>query len=221
MAVAIALNAFFEGPLRTAAEFARAVGRGRRSAIGVHGALEGGLLVEAGKHADDEISPLVSRVELPEAWRFVLLTPIGEQGLSGAAEQDAFERLPPVPLETTAALSRELLLELLPAAVAGDFEHFGDSLYRFGRVAGACFAAQQGGVFAGPRSLRLIDRLRAWGVRGAGQTSWGPTLFALTSSTTEAQRLVGRLGEEESAAEVEWTIAAPNQDGTRCSVITV
>ncbi|HUY35081.1 MAG TPA: hypothetical protein VMV69_20195 [Pirellulales bacterium] len=213
MAVAIALNTFFEGSLRTAAEFARAVGRGRRSAIGVHGALEGGLLVEAGKHACDEISPLVSRVELPATWRFVLLTPKGEQGLSGVAEEGAFDRLPPVPPATSADLSRTLLLELLPAAVEGDFERFADSLYRFGRVAGECFAAQQGGAFAGPRSMRLVERLRASGVRGVGQTSWGPTLFALTNSMTEAERLVGALRHDESAAEVEWTIAAPNACG--------
>jgi len=215
MAVAIGLNAFFEGPLRTAAEFASAVGRGRRSAIGVYGALEGGLLVEAGKLALDKISPLVSRVELPSAWRFVLLTFIGEQGLSGASEEGAFDRLPPVPPAITAELTRMLLVELLPAAVDGDFERFGDSLYRFGHVAGECFAAQQGGVFAGPRSLRLVEQLRALGVRGVGQTSWGPTLFALTSSLTEAERLVGSLHHENCAAEIEWTIAAPNSCGMR------
>jgi beta-ribofuranosylaminobenzene 5'-phosphate synthase len=214
MAVAIALNEFFEGPLRTAVEFARVVGRGRRSAIGVHGALAGGLLVEAGKYAD-EISPLISRVELPSAWRFVLLTPKGEQGLSGAAEEGAFDRLPAVPLATSADLSRTLLLELLPAAVEGDFERFSDSVYHFGRVAGECFAAQQGGAFAGPRLFRLIERLRASGIRGVGQTSWGPTLFALTSSMAEAECLVGRLRDDESAFEVEWTIAAPSVCGTR------
>jgi len=220
MAVAIGLNAFFEGPLRTATEFASAVGRGRRSAIGVHGALEGGLLVEAGKHTHEEISPLVSRVELPSAWRFVLLTFHGEQGLSGAAEEGAFDRLPPVPRATTAELARTLLVELLPAAVDGDFERFGDSLYRFGRVAGECFAAQQGGAFAGPRSSRLVERLRASGVRGVGQTSWGPTLFALTSSLTEAERLIDSLRHEDFSAGIEWMIAAPNACGTRTTLST-
>src|SRR6185437_10481972 len=57
MAVAIGLNAFFGGPWRTAEEFAHASGRGRRSAIGLHGAMAGGFLIEAGKFVDDAISP--------------------------------------------------------------------------------------------------------------------------------------------------------------------
>jgi beta-RFAP synthase len=218
MAVAIGLNAFFNGPGRTAADFARALGRGRRSAIGVYGALAGGLLVEAGKLADDELSPLVSRIELPPQWRFVLLIPREQQGLSGLDEHRAFDRLPPVPAETTAELSRLLVLELLPATIEHDFDRFGDSLHRFGRMAGECFAAQQGGAFAGPHSLELIERLRDLGARGVGQTSWGPTVFALTRDAAEAEQLIARMNPSASAIDIECAIAAPSPIGMRTIV---
>ena len=45
----------------------------------------------------------------------------------------------------TAALCREVLVDLLPAAAEGDFDAFGESLYRYGHEAGLLFAAAAGG----------------------------------------------------------------------------
>ncbi len=59
----------------SSAELAVRVGRGERSAIGVHGFDLGGLIVEGGKQPGEDISPVVAHVELPHAWRVVLLTP--------------------------------------------------------------------------------------------------------------------------------------------------
>ena len=193
LAVAMGLNAFFHGPWRTAQEFARAAGRGRRSAVGLYGAMSGGLLMEAGKFADDEISPLVSRIELPAKWRFVLCWPRGEAGLSGEAELQAFQRLPATQLAATEALCREALLELAPAAIEGDFQRFGESLFRYGRLAGECFAAEQGGPYANERISQLVADLRREGASGVGQSSWGPLAFALTPDEVQAQALVSRL----------------------------
>lgn len=217
MALALGLNAWFEGPWRTAAELAASVGRGRRSAVGVYGALLGALLIEGGKLADEELSPLVARIELPDAWRFVLFLPGGKQGLSGTAEERAFDALPPIEEEVTAALCRIALLELAPAAAGGDFERFGESLYQFGRLAGQCFAAQQGGPYADRRIESLVARLRAWGVRGVGQTSWGPTVFALVSGEAKARHLVDAWtnGHTADGGAPELLIAAPANRGAQ------
>lgn len=212
MALALGLARFFGAPEQSAAELAQAAGRGKRSAIGAHGALRGGLLVESGKLAPDELAPLICRIELPEAWRFVLIIPAGEAGLSGEAEQHAFDRLPPVPRQTTAELCRELVAELLPSAAVGDFDRFGESLYRYGRLAGGCFAARQGGVYARPAVERLVDRCRQLGVRGVGQSSWGPTVYALCPAQSAAEALVEQLrASAESAPAI--VIAAPSNQG--------
>jgi beta-RFAP synthase len=221
MAVAAGLAAFFDRPVLDAAALARRVGRGRRSAIGLHGFFEGGLLFEGGKTPSEEVAPLVARVELPEAWRFVLVRPRGQRGLSGAAERKAFARLPPVPAERTAALRREAAEVLLPAAAAGRFEEFSESLYRFGYEAGLSFSARQGGAFAGPRLTALVQAIRELGVRGVGQSSWGPTLFVLLPSADAAAEFLLRLRQPSWAADLELTITAPANRGATIVICRV
>ena len=218
MAVAAGLAAFFDRPAPDAAVLARRVGRGQRSAIGLYGFFEGGLLFEGGKTPSEEVSPLVARVALPEAWRFVLVRPRGQRGLSDVAERKAFARLPPVPPERTAAL-RQLAAEvLLPAAAAGRFDEFSESLYRFGYEAGLSFAAWQGGAFAGPRLTALVQAIRDLGVRGVGQSSWGPTLLALLPSADEAAEFLLRLRQSSWAADLELTVTAPANRGASIAV---
>ena len=218
MAVAAGLNAFLDRPALDAAALARRVGRGQRSAIGLYGFVEGGLLWEDGKMPSEEVSPLVARVELPEAWRFVLVRPRGVRGLWGVAEQKAFAGLPPVPEERTRALRREAAEVLLPAAAAGRFEEFSESLYRFGYEAGLSFSARQGGAFAGPRLTALVQAIRDLGVHGVGQSSWGPTLFALLPSADEAAEFLLRLRQPSWAADLELTVTVPANRGASIAV---
>lgn len=178
--------------------WATALGRGGRSAVGTHGFERGGLIVEAGKLAGDEISPLVTRIALPGAWRFLLMLPSDDQGhsgqgLSGQAERSAFDSLPSVSPEVTARLCREALLNLIPAARAGRFDKLSESLFRFGHAAGMCFAHAQGGPFASPLLERRVEAIRAMGVEGVGQSSWGPTLFALLGDEHAARALAEEL----------------------------
>ncbi|MDB5385989.1 MAG: hypothetical protein JWM11_1635, partial [Planctomycetaceae bacterium] len=158
---------------------ARLAGRGLRSALGIHGFHNGGLLVEAGKRSSDQISPVVARVDFPADWRIVLISPPNERGLSGTAEIAAFASLQPMSDAVSAALCRTVLLELLPAVHEADFDACSEALFQFGWLIGEYFAPAQGGVFASPRMATLVDWLRQRGIAGVGQSSWGPLLFAL------------------------------------------
>ncbi len=213
LSVAVGLSVLVQRPEKDPAMLARYAGRGQRSAVGTYGFARGGLIVEAGKLAADELSPLVSRVELPAPWRFVLLTPPSGAGLSGSDEQQAFRALPPVPRETTDALCRETLLHLVPAAREGRFEEFSASLYRYGHLAGSCFASVQGGPYASPRLQQLVDLLRSEGIEGVGQSSWGPTLFALLPDQDQAETLAADLRTREATRDLQLTIAAPQNRG--------
>ncbi len=207
---------------RPAVELARLAGRGRRSAIGTHGFDLGGLLVEAGKRMPDEISPLLARLELPAEWRFLLILPKRETGVAGSDEQQAFERLPAIPLETTDRLLREAMMWLLPAAASADFSEFSASLYRFGHLAGSCFASQQGGPYAGKRTAAVVARLRQMGIEGVGQTSWGPTVFALLPSEDEARRRLPEVRSHLAGAceteAYEYLITAPANHGAKIEI---
>lgn len=157
------------------------VGRGLRSALGVHGFERGGLVVDAGKHGSAGVAPLVAHVPFPAHWRVVLACPSSATGLHGAAEQKAFARLTEVPsaLAGTEALCRLVLLSLLPAAVEGDLDTFGAALFDFNVRVGEAFAVVQGGIYASSGIEEMVQFVRGQGVRGTGQSSWGPTVFAV------------------------------------------
>lgn len=201
------------------AELAELAGRGLRSAVGTYGFFDGGLIVEAGKQPGEKVSPLITQVKLSPEWRFVLLMSTGKDssaaGLSGECEREAFARLPAVPSDVTDALSREALLHLVPAARTADFERFSAALYRYGLLAGECFAECQGGPFASPKLQQLVETVRRLGVVGVGQSSWGPTLFALVDSQGAATRLIVRLSTEPAAENIEFFITAPAASGAK------
>ena len=219
LALAAGLNAFLGHASKSSTELARAVHRGERSAIGTHGFGRGGLLVEAGKLAANEISPLVSRVDMSPDWRWVLICPESEIGLSGEAERRAFEKLPPVPVETTDRLCRLALLELVPAAITADFTRFSEALYEFGHDAGLCFASQQAGPFASPRVAEIVARVRSLGVLGVAQTSWGPTIAALMPDESAAAALVERLQAASNVGSLDLHVAKPNNHGACVQVV--
>ena len=218
LSVAAGLNSFLGREPLEPVVLARMVSRGERSAIGTYGFDRGGLLVESGKHEGDLLSPLVARLELPSKWRFLLICLRGESGLSGNAEHAAFRELPPVPSAVTATLCREILLSLLPAAAEGHFEEFSASLYRYGHMAGLSFAPNQGGPFASERIAHLISTIRELEVHGVGQSSWGPTVFALLPDDAAAERLEHALRENEQFAEANYFTAKPASQGARIEV---
>jgi beta-RFAP synthase len=174
--------------------------RGARSALGVHGFARGGFLVDGGKRSEDALGTLAARHDVPHPWRFVLVTPPDAEGLSGSAEAETFHRLAPMPAETTNRLCRLVLLDILPAIAEGDLDRFGDSLYEYGAAVGDYFAEVQGGRYAHPRMRSLVDWLRAAGIRGVGQTSWGPTIFAVCRDAMQADEL-----RREMAASGAWS----------------
>jgi beta-RFAP synthase len=187
------------------AALARRVGRGARSALGAHGFAHGGLLVESGKRSADRLAPLVARLPFPEAWRVVLVLPGegGAAGLHGGREAEAFARLADLPAAAgqTDALCRLVLLGLLPALAERDAAAFGEALYEFNVRAGEAFAPVQGGVYADPRAAEVVAFVRREGVPGVGQSSWGPTLFAVTADAERAAHLAVRLRDRFALAE--------------------
>ena len=218
LSVGAGLSKFFQQPQLSPAELALSVGRGYRSAVGTYGFATGGLIVERGKLPNEPIAPLEVRLESPAHWRFVLLQPPASCGLSGQVEQDAFGSLPPVPVEVTAELVAEVRQRMLPAAAAGDFAAFSESVYRYGRLAGLCFASVQGGPYNGPRLSALVDLVRALGVRGVGQSSWGPTLFAILPDESQARDFVARMTAHPACEDLQFAITAPNNCGAKLAV---
>lgn len=213
LAVVAGLRMLAGLPPLEALELGEASGRAKRSSVGLHGFLHGGLIVEAGKLPEEKVAPLLAQAALPEPWRFVLICPRHKEGLSGESERAAFAALPPVPQAITEELRRIALERLVPAAKYGDFATFGEGIYRFGLAAGQCFKSHQAGVYATEQLARLVERVRDAGVRGVGQSSWGPTLFTLHQSPEHAQRFVDDRSLWPDSYLYDFTVARPSPSG--------
>jgi beta-RFAP synthase len=173
-----------------ALDLARAVARGKRSAIGTWAFSLGGFIVEGGRRiGSDDIAPLLGRFAIPERWHCVVAVPHGPRGLSGEAEAQAFDRLPPPPEREVERVSHLVLMQLLPALVEDDLPSFGQALSSVQQITGSWFAQQQGGVFAPGPSGELVRKMSGWGAAGVGQSSWGPAVYGLVGSQQEAHQL--------------------------------
>lgn len=184
------------------------VGRGKRSGIGVHGFALGGFLVDGGKRNTDlsphtpsqpapPLSPLAMRHDFPEDWRIVLIRPRSLEGIAGQREVNAFGTMPDIPDALTDKMCRLILLHLVPSMLERDIDSFGEALFELQQRAGESFAAAQGGIYADPLLEQIVSHIRTTEfadghangarIRGVGQSSWGPTLYAVTPDQASAE----------------------------------
>ena len=168
------------------------LGRGGRSGVGVATFESGGFVADAGHPSERfttdppaagswSVPQPIARHDLPDSWRFVLVTPDASAGTSGRPEDQTMrsvvERADPGIADDIAHL---LVDRLLPAVAGGDLAAFGSAVSRMGRLNGAWYADEQGGVYRPPAGA-LIEHMRdSRAIVGAGQSSWGPTVYGLT-----------------------------------------
>jgi beta-RFAP synthase len=193
LAVARALAEMY-GLRSDAPALARAVGRGRRSAIGTWIFDGGGFVLEGGRRqGGDGIAPLLVRLLLPQTWHCVVVVPRGVSGISGVDEETAVSRLPPVPETDVQRVAHLVLMALLPSVVDADLATFGAALTEIQAITGRWFARVQGGTYAAGPSAELVRRLSAWGAVGVGQSSWGPTVYGVVDGEDVGRQLAQRV----------------------------
>lgn len=176
-----------------ATRIAALTGRGTRSGIGIGAFEQGGLLVDGGRGADTVVPPLLTRLPFPEDWRVLLIFDPQRAGFSGDHERSAFAELPEFPAERAARLCRLVLMQLLPALAERDAHGFGSALGELQAAIGEHFAPAQGGRYSSPAVAAALDGLRQQGLTGIGQSSWGPTGFALCADRVRGERLLREL----------------------------
>lgn len=209
-------------PVPDAETLAELTGRGRRSAIGVHGFCTGGFLIDDGVCDEpltlapvQTLAPVAQRLDFPSDWRLVLVLPTDAAGISGDAESKLFDELLDR-LEPAAVEERRRLASCMAETLrVGDFAGFSAALYEFNRRAGEAFASIQGGPYAGRCIADAVEWFRGMGAAGTGQSSWGPVVFALARDAEEAQFLLHRLRRQFALpVEKAWVAAAANAGAT-------
>ena len=173
-------------------EIASVLGRGARSGLGLGLFEQGGFVVDGGSAGGYGPPPIITRLPFPAGWRLMLVFDRTREGVHGEAEREAFATLPRFPEADAAELCRLVLMQVLPGLVEGDLEAVGPALTRIQARVGDHFASAQGGRFASPGVTRVLDWLRSCGIEGFGQSSWGPTGFALCPDEETAMRLMAK-----------------------------
>jgi len=187
-------------------EIALAMGRGVHSGIGINAFRQGGFVLDGGHRigkmddtlnaltfVESTIPPLLFHRPVPENWFFVVAIPETDAGLSGEKELAAFRALPKMPPSHVEKVCRLLLMKMLPALVENDIFIFGQALTEVQRLVGESFAGIQGGQFANPLSEQIIGFLLERGAAGAGQSSWGPTVYGLVDGAEAACHLTSEV----------------------------
>ena len=179
----------------TTPALAQWLGRGARSGIGIAGFEHGGLLVDGGpggEGAQLTSAPLLARLPLPEAWRVLVVQDKAQRGLSGADEREAIASLAPLPQSLAADICHQVLMRVLPGAAGAEFAPFAAGINHIQRRLGAHFAPAQGGsAYTSAAVGRLLEAIGAAGHGAAiGQSSWGPTGFAILPSQAQAEAVL-------------------------------
>ena len=183
--------------------------RGARSGVGAALFERGGLVVDAGRGATDNVPPVIAHLDFPKDWRIVLALDPNRKGVHGEAERRAFAELPIFPAASAADICRITLMQILPGAAEG--------VARVQELVGDHFApAQGGGRFASQAVGRAAARLQSLGARGVGQSSWGPTGFAFVADPDEAEHIAARVRQDRQAG-VEIVVCRARDHGAAVS----
>ncbi|WP_048811654.1 beta-ribofuranosylaminobenzene 5'-phosphate synthase family protein [Methylobacillus flagellatus] len=194
LAVGVALNQLFNLGL-TIRDIALLTERGARSGIGIGTFATGGVVIDGGRGEHTVVPPVIARAEFPGNWRIILIFDHTQTGVHGDAEIDAFRSLPKFPSHTAATLCRHVLMQALPALAEHDLTTFGAAIRALQEHTGDHFAPAQGGRYASPRVTEVLEWLEAAGVACFGQSSWGPTGFAVFPDESEARAVASHLQE--------------------------
>lgn len=170
----------------SADEIAVVMERGARSGIGAGAFSRGGFLVDGGRGEQTDLPPITSHMNFPEAWRFVLVFDDALQGVHGPREKQAFQNLAPMTEAISGRISRLILMQVLPAIAETDCGRFGAAISEIQQLVGDHFATAQGGRYCSPAVAEVLPWLQDRGAVGIGQSSWGPTGFALYANETQA-----------------------------------
>ncbi|MBC6444890.1 MAG: hypothetical protein GDA50_05565 [Alphaproteobacteria bacterium GM202ARS2] len=160
--------------------------RARRSGIGTYTFMYGGFIIDGGKTTDGGGTPsLLARLTFPSDWRVLLVMDRDKMGCHGSAESRAFAELD---AGVPSFDGIELAQRVRDAVEQGQFEAFAQGIGQLQDFMGRSFAHAQGGKpYVSADVAAALHRLQEAGVRGCGQSSWGPTGFAFFKSAGEAK----------------------------------
>ncbi|MCD1293846.1 beta-ribofuranosylaminobenzene 5'-phosphate synthase [Methanocella sp. CWC-04] len=180
----------------SARDIAFLIGRGGTSGIGIGAFETGGFILDGGHRMNSKKAflpssfskgvppaPILLRYEFPD-WDIVLTIPPAK-GAYDVYEKDMFAKLCPIPLNEVEKISHIILMQMLPAIVEKDMDNFGKAVNSIQEIG---FKKRELDLQKGAREL--IDVIRSAGAAGAGMSSFGPAIYAVTDSPGKIESAV-------------------------------
>ena len=186
LAIASAISHLYEIPKNHPSYLASILHRGTRSGIGIGTFVYGGFVVDGGRGEKTEIPPIIARLPFPEHWRIILIFDDEVVGINGVKERRAFNRLPKMEKGVSELLCRLTMMQALPAISEQDCTQFGNAITEIQNIIGDYFSSAQGGRYTSPFLSTILDTMNNEGATAMGQSSWGPTGFAIFPNETIA-----------------------------------
>ena len=183
LAIGAGLNQLFHLNL-SSMDIAKQAKRGKRSGIGIAAFEQGGVLVDSGK-TNNELPHIALRHRFSDDWRVLLVSDSTSTGVHGEAELQAFQLLKPA----QSSLRDMVFNHMMPALQRRDLLTFGACMQDLQAYNGAYFAPVQGGHYASKAVASVLAWLQQNGAACVGQSSWGPTGFAILESAQHAESL--------------------------------
>lgn len=186
--------------------------RGLRSAIGLQGFLTGGLILDMGYEDSDSVRREVraESVCLPANWRFVLIRGSTNSAITGPLETNMIGAMAAKPNPHRHRMLQLAKLALTSASKA-DFETFCRAMEEYMQYAGDMFAPIQGGRYNGAVCSQAVAAAHQFGLKGVGQSSWGPTIFGLAPDAQSALQIAQGIASHASNWHVQ--VAKTSQSG--------
>ncbi len=206
LAVGVAITQLknLETPLK---HIARLLGRGDRSGIGIGAFRYGGFLVDGGRSDETHVPPIIAHLPFPDAWCILLIFDHGMSGVHGDLEKSAFLNAEPMSEQVSEHLCRILLMQVLPSLAEQDCEGFGKGITIIQEHIGDYFAKWQDGRYCSSKVAEVLSWVQDHGASGCGQSSWGPTGFAIFANETEVYQALKQAREKWSeSSELEFVV---------------
>lgn len=219
LAIGAAVSQLYRLDLTTA-KIAELTGRGGRSGIGIGAFDYGGVLIDGGRassagHVATTTPPLLARYDFPEDWRILLIFDTSQPGIHGEQEKIAFTQLPVFSENLAAHLCRHVLMQAMPALIEHDLAAFGHSIQTLQTHVGDYFSPAQGGRYASKLVGEVLQHLEGIGAPCFGQSSWGPTGFAIFENTIEAETQMQQLKVKFSDPALNWMVCSACNHGAK------
>jgi len=183
----------------TPADIARLTKRGGTSGIGTTAYDRGGFIVDGGHKGKCEFKPssasgeylpppVLIRHDFPN-WDIIIAIP-DLTGASNEREVNIFKEKCPIPLHEVQELSHIILMEMLPAVIEQNIESFGASINKIQHIG---FKRHEVGLQ--PFCEQLMEFIIENGAYGAGMSSFGPTVYAVTDDKSLTNAVQAYLNE--------------------------